>query len=114
MLVAVSEISHLAATNSGWSNDRVRIVVPAELHGGNRRDAASGSGWSETAVCVMDSEKALKTRARIYLGHMFPVLILVLDIIHAVEYLWKSAFAFHELKSEAARLCGSEYVCNAS
>jgi hypothetical protein len=58
----------------------------------------------KTAVCVMDGEKALKTRALKHLGRVFPALILVLDIIHVVEYLWKSAYAFHEPESEAARL----------
>jgi len=55
-------------------------------------------------VCVMDGERALKTRAIKYLQRAFPSLILVLDIIHVVEYLWKAAYAFHEPQSEDARL----------
>lgn len=39
---------------------------------------------------------------------VFPALILVLDIIHVVEYLWKAAYAFHEPESEDARLWVSE------
>ncbi len=56
------------------------------------------------AVCVMDGERALKSRAVKYLLGAFPSLILVLDIIHVVEYLWKAAYVFHEPESEAARL----------
>jgi len=58
----------------------------------------------KTAVCVMDGERALKTRAIKYLQRAFPALILVLDIIHVVEYLWKAAYAFSEPESEDARL----------
>ncbi len=57
----------------------------------------------KTAVCVMDGERALKTRALKYLRRVFPALILVLDIVHVVEYLWKAAYAFHEPESEEAR-----------
>jgi len=58
----------------------------------------------KTAVCVMDGERALKTRAIKYLQSAFPALILVLDIIHVVEYLWKAAYVFYEPESEDARL----------
>lgn len=58
----------------------------------------------KTAVCVMDGETALKTRALKYLRRVFPSLLLVLDIIHVVEYLWKAAYAFHEPESAEARL----------
>ena len=61
-------------------------------------------GGEKTAVCVMDGEQALKTRAVKYLQRAFPALILVLDVIHVVEYLWKAAYAFHEPESEDARL----------
>ncbi len=65
-----------------------------------RRDPSG----DKTAVCVMDGERALKTRAIKYLQSVFPALILVLDIIHVVEYLWKAAYAFYEPESEDARL----------
>lgn len=61
-------------------------------------------GGVKIAVCVMDGERALKTRAIKYLQSAFPALILVLDIIHVVEYLWKAAYVFHEPESEDARL----------
>lgn len=61
-------------------------------------------GGEKTAVCVMDGERALKTRAIKYLQRAFPALILVLDIIHVVEYLWKAAYVFHKPESEDARL----------
>lgn len=58
----------------------------------------------KTAVCVMDGERALKTRAVKYLQSAFPALILVLDIIHVVEYLWTAAYAFHDQGSEGASM----------
>lgn len=45
-------------------------------------------------VCVMDGEKALKTRAVEYIKVAFSGLILILDIIHVAEYLWKAAYVF--------------------
>jgi hypothetical protein len=78
------------------SKDEVIKEVAKEMQ---RRDPDG----DKTAVCVMDGEKALKRRALKYLRQEFPALILVLDIIHVVEYLWKAAYAFHEPESEEAR-----------
>ncbi len=58
----------------------------------------------KTAVCVMDGERALRTRAVKHLQGTFAALILILDIIHVLEYLWKASYAFHPPGSEAARL----------
>lgn len=79
------------------SKDDVILEAAQEMQ---RRDPDR----EKIAVCVMDGEKALKTRAIKYLQQAFPALILVLDIIHVVEYLWKAAYAFHEPESEEARL----------
>lgn len=79
------------------SKDAVIKQVAEEMR---RRDP----NGQKMAVCVMDGERALKTRAIRYLRRAFSGLILVLDIIHVVEYLWKAAYAFHEPESEAARL----------
>lgn len=49
-------------------------------------------------------ERALHKRAIAYLKKEFPALILVLDIIHVLGYLWKAAYAFHAEGSEEARL----------
>lgn len=57
----------------------------------------------KVAVCVMDGEKALKKRAGEYLNTAFPGLVVILDIIHVIEYLWKAAYAFFEEGSEQAR-----------
>jgi len=56
------------------------------------------------AVCLTDGEEALKTRTEKHLQKVFPWIILVLDIIHVLEYLWKAAHAFHAAGSEEARL----------
>lgn len=79
------------------SKDEVLQEVAQEMQ---RRDPAG----AKTAVCVMDGERALKTRAIKYLRSVFPDLILILDIIHVVEYLWKAAYAFRQPESEEARL----------
>lgn len=76
------------------------VVMQEVAHEMQNRDAAK----DKTAVCVMDGERALKTRAIKYLRSAFPALILILDIIHVLEYLWKAAYAFHESESEDARL----------
>jgi hypothetical protein len=57
----------------------------------------------KTVVCVTDGEEALRTRAVKYLQALFWGLILVLDIIHVLEYLWKAAYVFEEEGSEEAR-----------
>ena len=54
------------------------------------------------AVCVMDGERALKIRAVEYLQEAFPDLLLILDIIHVSEYLWKAVYVFLEEGSREA------------
>ena len=79
------------------SKDEVIEEVAEEM---KRRDP----NREKTAVCVTDGERALHKRAIIHLKKAFPALILVLDIIHVLEYLWKAAYAFHDEGSEEARL----------
>jgi hypothetical protein len=79
------------------SKDEVVAEVAAEMQ---RRDPFQ----RKTAVCLMDGENALRRRAVIHLQSVFPALILVLDILHVLSYLWKAAHCFHEEGSEDARL----------
>ena len=79
------------------SKDEVITEVADEMQ---RRDPHS----RKIAVCVTDGEEALKTRTETHLAKVFPGIILILDIIHALEYLWKAAYAFHSPGSEEARL----------
>ena len=58
----------------------------------------------KTAVCVMDGERALQNRALSRLRAAFPELLVILDIMHALEYLWKAAYVFHPEDMESARL----------
>ena len=78
------------------SKDEVIEEVAQEMQ---RRDPAS----KKAAVCVMDGQRALKIRTTKYLLEVFPALIMIVDIIHVMEYLWDAAYAFHEPESEAAR-----------
>lgn len=78
------------------SKDEVFTEIAQEVR---RRDPKG----EKTVVCVTDGEEALRTRAVKYLLAWFPGLILVLDIIHVLEYLWKAAYVFEEEGSEEAR-----------
>jgi len=51
-------------------------------------------------VCLSDGERALHKRMLKYL----PNVILILDIIHVLEYLWEAAYVFYEEGSSDARL----------
>jgi hypothetical protein len=53
---------------------------------------------SKKRVGVTDGEPALQSRIQKYI----PGLILVLDILHALAYLWPAAYAFHEAGSNEA------------
>jgi hypothetical protein len=77
------------------SKDAIIEQVAEEMH---RRDP----GREKTAVCLTDGENALKIRAIKYLAAAFPSLILILDIIHVIEYLWDAAHVFYETGSEDA------------
>jgi hypothetical protein len=79
------------------SKDEVIAEVAEEM---KRRDPQS----RKIAVCLTDGEEALKTRTETQLKKAFPGVFLILDIIHALEYLWKASYAFHPAGSEAARL----------
>jgi hypothetical protein len=79
------------------SKDEVIAEVAEEM---KRRDPNS----RKIAVCVTDGEEALKRRTEAQLDKAFGGVFLILDIIHALEYLWKAAYAFHSTGSEEARL----------
>lgn len=79
------------------SKDEVIAEVAEEM---KRRDPQR----RKIAVCLTDGEEALKTRTETHLHKVFPWIVLVLDIIHALEYLWKAAYAFHAAGSDEARL----------
>lgn len=79
------------------SKDEVIAEVAAEMQ---RRDPFQ----RKTAVCLMDGEDALRRRAIKHLQSVFPALILVLDILHVLSYLWNAAHCFHDEGSEDARL----------
>jgi len=65
--------------------------------------ASRDPGREKIAVCLTDGERALELRAIKHLKAAFPDLILVLDIIHVIEYLWDAAHVFFHVGSEAAR-----------
>jgi hypothetical protein len=79
------------------SKDEVIEQAAEEM---KRRDPSG----EKTAVCLTDGERALHLRALKYLKSVFPSLILILDIIHVLEYLWKAAYVFRAEGSEEARL----------
>lgn len=57
----------------------------------------------KTAVCLTDGEKALQRRALDQVAKAFPGLLVILDIMHVLSYLWKAAHSFEAEGSEAAR-----------
>lgn len=66
------------------SKDDVLDEIVAEMH---RRDPEGQKRW----VGVIDGERALQHR----ITKRLPSLTLVLDIIHALDYLWEAAYCFH-------------------
>lgn len=73
------------------SKDQVIAAVGQEM---DRQDP----GCCKTRVAVTDGEKALQRRV----GKL-PGVLLVLDLLHALGYLWKAAYAFHPEGSPEAR-----------
>lgn len=59
---------------------------------------------AKRAVCVMDGERALQKRAMKYLAKAFPGLIIILDIMHVLDYLWDAGHALCEDPDEETRL----------
>ncbi len=51
-------------------------------------------------VCLMDGQRSLWTSCAAYLPS--DNLVEILDLLHAVEYLWKAAYLFHEEGSDEA------------
>jgi hypothetical protein len=60
-----------------------------------RRDPDHQKTWA----CVCDGEHALQRRVE----KRLPGVVLVLDLLHVLEYLWKAAYVFHEEGSREAR-----------
>jgi hypothetical protein len=79
------------------SKDEVFDEIVEEM---KYRDGAA----EKTAVCVMDGERSLQDRALSRLKGAFPRLLVVLDIMHALEYLWKAAHALCSEEHESVRL----------
>jgi hypothetical protein len=79
------------------SKDAVIEEVAAEMR---RRDPSR----KKVAACLTDGERALQKRALRHIVAAFPGLILILDIMHVLSYLWEAAHAFHAEGSENARL----------
>jgi hypothetical protein len=55
-------------------------------------------------VCLTDGERALQLRALRQIRAVFPALLVILDIIHVLGYLWEAAYSFHAEGTEQARL----------
>jgi hypothetical protein len=79
------------------SKDEVIEQVAAEM---SRRDPDR----EKTAVCLTDGERALQLRALRQIRAVFPALLVILDIIHVLGYLWEAAYSFHAEGTEQARL----------
>ena len=73
------------------SKDEVIAELAAEM---DRRDPRK----RKERVCVTDGERALQKRVRTQM----PKVTLVLDLLHALEYLWKAAYVFHAEGSQEA------------
>jgi len=78
------------------TKDEVFAEIADELE---RRDP----NGEKTVAYVTDGEEVLRTRAEKYLRSRCPNLILVLDIIHVLDYLWKAAYVFNDPGSDEAR-----------
>lgn len=66
--------------------------VKAEME---RRDPGHAKKW----VCLTDGERKLQ---RLAVEKLCGTLILILDLYHVLEYLWKAAYAFHAEGSKEA------------
>ena len=56
-------------------------------------------GNQKSVICVMDGDRALWKKVKEYI----PQAIGILDLCHALGYLWKAAHCFHKEKSQAAK-----------
>lgn len=81
------------------SKDDVLDAVVAEMTG---RDPRREKRW----VAVIDGERALQHRVVTKL----PNLTLILDLPHAIEYVWKAAYCFHPEQSEEAKQWVKEHT----
>lgn len=59
-----------------------------------RRDPGREKSWA----CVCDGEEALQRRVNTAL----PGVVLILDLLHVLSYLWKAAYVFHAEGSQEA------------
>lgn len=71
------------------SKDDMMAEIVEEM---NRRDPLH----AKQVVCVMDGERALRKRANAIIKKKFPTMVMVLDIIHVLDYLWDAAYAFYD------------------
>jgi hypothetical protein len=79
------------------SKDEVITEIAEEMA---RRDPER----DKTTVCLTDGERALQLGAQRHIRGVFPALLVILDIIHVLGYLWQAAHSFHREGSEQARL----------
>ena len=73
------------------TKDEVIAEAVAEM------DARDPEG-AKLRVAVTDGERALQARVK----KAVPGIVLILDLLHALEYLWKAAYAFHAEGSDEA------------
>jgi Uncharacterised protein family (UPF0236) len=78
-----------------WSKDEVIAGVVEEV----RRVDPQGS---KTHVALCDGERALQQRILPALQAVVPTVILILDLLHVVEKLWKAGHCFYPEGSEEA------------
>jgi hypothetical protein len=82
--------------------DKMFDLVRDEMR---RRDPEHRKTW----VCVTDGDPALDLRAREILGADGPIII-IRDIFHVTEYLWKAAYGFHDEGSDEAEQFVTYYL----
>ena len=58
----------------------------------------------KTAVCLTDGERALQKNALAVIASVLPLLVVILDIMHVLSYLWEAAHCFHGVGTKEARL----------
>lgn len=79
---------------------------PRLFQGLAREAAARDPQAKKPLVCLMDGQRDLWLRKREWLGRA----IEILDIFHAIEYLWKAAYCFHGEGSRAAEEFVTHYL----
>jgi len=62
------------------------------------------------AVCLTDGARPLQRMAAKEIGAVFKSMILILDLVHVRERLWKAAHAFHKEGSDEAQAWVAKYM----